>query len=42
MTSLDEDLDGWDELDDERERIRALLRALGLHVGVADDPDAFE
>jgi hypothetical protein len=43
MASLDEELEGWDELDDEeRERIRAVLRDLGLHVDVADDPDIVE
>ncbi len=43
MTTLEEELDGWDELDDdERERIRALLRDLGLHLDIPDDPDAVE
>ena len=43
MGTLDEEIDGWDELDeDERERIRALLRDLGLHLDVVDDPDAVE
>jgi len=43
MARLEEELEGWDELDDdERERIRALLRDLGLHLDVADDPDVVE
>jgi len=43
MASLDEDLDGWEELDDEeQERIRALLRDLGVLLDVVDDPDAIE
>jgi hypothetical protein len=41
MTTLEEDIDGWDELpDDERERLRALCRDLGLEE--TDDPDVFE
>lgn len=43
MATLGEELEGWDELDeDERERIRVLLRDLGLHLDVAEDPDAIE
>lgn len=42
MVSLDE-LDGWEDLEDEeRERVRALLRDLGLHLDVLDDPDVVE
>lgn len=43
MVSLAEELEDWDELgEDERERIRALLRDLGLHLDVPDDPDVVE
>jgi hypothetical protein len=43
MASLEEELEEWDELDDdERERIRAVLRDLGLNLDVLDDPDAVE
>ena len=41
METLDEELDGWEEMtDQERERVRAMLRDLGLEE--TDDPDAFE
>ncbi len=43
MATLAEDLEGWDDLDEgERERLRELFRDLGLHLDVAEDPDAFE
>ena len=38
---LDEELDGWEEMsEDERQRLRALLRDLGLEE--TEDPDEFE
>ena len=41
MTLLEEEVDGWDEMTEpERERIRAVLRDLGLEE--TDDPDEFE
>lgn len=38
---LDEEIDGWDEMtEEERERVRAMLRDLGLDETY--DPDLFE
>ncbi len=43
MATLAEDIEDWDDLDEgERERLRELFRDLGLHLDVAEDPDAFE
>ncbi len=41
MTLLGEDFEDWDNMtDEERERVRAMLRDLGLED--TEDPDAFE
>lgn len=38
---LDEEIDGWEEMtEQERERVRAVLRDLGLDE--TDEPDVFE
>jgi hypothetical protein len=41
MAQLEEEIDDWEELsEEERERLRALVRDLGLEE--TDDPDVFE
>ena len=41
MTVLEDEVDDWDEMtDEERERLRGMLRDLGLEE--TDDPDVFE